>query len=66
MLFLLVFWTSGWLSNLEQVKPGFTNYLPRGLAKNYVIFIIKSSENFQKHFKKIHVTCQMFEKSGEI
>ena len=36
--------------SLKQVKPGFTNYLPRGLAKKY--FLIKSSENFKNFEKK--------------
>ena len=38
-------------------KPGFTNYLPRGLAQKLNLFLIKRLENFHtnpsKIFKKV-------------
>ena len=37
-------------SHSEQVKPGFTNYQPRGLAKR-ISLIWKKNESFENHQK---------------
>ena len=44
----LLFGPFGWT---KQVKPGFTNYLPRVLA-NKIIFLNKNFRNFSKIWRK--------------
>ena len=51
----------------KQVKPGFTNYQPRGLDKRILIFLkeaiknLKNSEKYKKNFEK-YPTCHKISK----
>ena len=50
---------------VEQVKPGFTNYLPRGLAQKIESFNQKFSK-WKKHLQNYSKMSKISEKCGEI
>ena len=50
----------------KQVKPGFTNYLPRGLAQKIESFLPKLLKIFKKHLQNYSKMSKISEKCGEI